>query len=155
MSHKNLFTALRSAFPADLDSTAIETADGPGAPRLYTWRDLERASAMIANLLESLELPADSRIAVQTEKSVEALMLYLGVLRAGFVYLPLRHWRAARAQLNELDQSTRGGCHACPQRPVHHRRGPDEYRRDRLHARHGRVLPALLHQAHQGRRGAR
>jgi malonyl-CoA/methylmalonyl-CoA synthetase len=89
MSHKNLFTALRSAFPADLDSTAIETADGPGAPRLYTWRDLERASAMIANLLESLELPADSRIAVQTEKSVEALMLYLGVLRAGFVYLPL------------------------------------------------------------------
>ena len=44
---------------------------------------------MIANLLASLELPAGSRIAVQTEKSVEALMLYLAVLRAGFVYLPL------------------------------------------------------------------
>jgi malonyl-CoA/methylmalonyl-CoA synthetase len=26
---------------------------------------------------------------VQTEKSVEALMLYLAVLRAGYVYLPL------------------------------------------------------------------
>ena len=26
---------------------------------------------------------------MQTEKSVEALMLYLGVLRAGYVYLPL------------------------------------------------------------------
>jgi malonyl-CoA/methylmalonyl-CoA synthetase len=44
---------------------------------------------MLANLLESLDLPAGSRVAVQTEKSVEGLMLYLAVLRAGFVYLPL------------------------------------------------------------------
>ena len=55
----------------------------------YSWRDIDRGTAMLANLLDSLELPAGSRIAVQTEKSVEALMLYLAVLRAGFVYLPL------------------------------------------------------------------
>ncbi len=84
----NLFAALRAAFPADLDATAIETADTP-APLHYTWRDLDRGSAMIANLLHSLELPPESRIAVQTEKSVEALMLYLAVLRAGHVFLPL------------------------------------------------------------------
>jgi malonyl-CoA/methylmalonyl-CoA synthetase len=89
MSNDNLFAALRRAFPADLDSVAVETADGAGAPRRYTWRDLDRASAMIANLLDSLELPAGARVAVQTDKSVEALMLYLGVLRAGLVYLPL------------------------------------------------------------------
>ena len=83
----NLFNALRNAFPADLDSVAIETADA--APLHYTWRDLERGTAMLANLLDSLELPTGSRIAVQTEKSVEALMLYLAVLRAGLVYLPL------------------------------------------------------------------
>jgi malonyl-CoA/methylmalonyl-CoA synthetase len=83
----NLFSALRSGFPADLDRTAIETGDG--TPLFYTWRDLERGTAMIANLLDSLDLPEGSRIAVQTEKSVEALMLYLAVLRAGFVYLPL------------------------------------------------------------------
>ncbi|MGI9153080.1 MAG: AMP-binding protein, partial [Rubrivivax sp.] len=87
----NLFAALRAAFPADLDATAIETADGPGAPAFYTWRDLDRATARIANLLDSLNLPAGSRIAVQTDKSVEALMLYLAVLRAGFVYLPLNN----------------------------------------------------------------
>ncbi len=87
--NQNLFAALRAAFPADLDAVAIETADGPGAPLFYTWRDLERATAMIANLLASLELPAGARVAVQTEKSVEALMLYLAVLRAGYVYLPL------------------------------------------------------------------
>ncbi|HSW05963.1 malonate--CoA ligase [Aquabacterium sp.] len=89
MDNQNLFAALRAAFPADLDSTAIETADGPGAPLRYSWRDLERGTAMMANLLTGLDLPAGSRVAVQTDKSVEALMLYLAVLRAGHVYLPL------------------------------------------------------------------
>ena len=81
----NLFTALRAGFPADLDSVAVE-ADGG---LLYSWRDLERATAMVANLLQSLALPEGARIAVQVEKSVEALVLYLATLRAGFVYLPL------------------------------------------------------------------
>ena len=90
MANSNLYVALRAGFPADVDSIAVETADTP-APLNYTWRDLERGSAMIANLLESLELPPASRIAVQTEKSVEALMLYLAVLRSGHVYLPLNN----------------------------------------------------------------
>ena len=84
---QNLYAVLRGAFPADLDTIAIESGDGE--PLAYTWRDLDRGSAMLANLLGSLELPAGARVAVQTEKSVEALMLYLAVLRAGFVYLPL------------------------------------------------------------------
>ncbi len=87
-TNDNLFSVLRAAWPADLDTTAIETADTEPALH-YTWRDLERGTAMIANLIESLDLPLQSRIAVQTEKSVEALMLYLAVLRAGHVYLPL------------------------------------------------------------------
>ena len=89
MKNNNLFAVLRAAFPDELERTAIETADGPGAPLYYTWADLERGSAMLANLLGSLDLPSGSRVAVQTEKSVEALLLYLAVLRAGFVYLPL------------------------------------------------------------------
>ena len=85
MLSTNLYAALRAAFPADLDSLAIETDSG----LTYTWRDLERASAMMANLLASLELPPASRVAVQVEKSVEALVLYLATLRAGHVFLPL------------------------------------------------------------------
>ena len=84
----NLYTALRAAFPADLAATAIETAD-TATPLFYSWHDLERGTAMLANLIDSLALPPASRIAVQTEKSVEALMLYLAVLRAGHVFLPL------------------------------------------------------------------
>jgi malonyl-CoA/methylmalonyl-CoA synthetase len=87
MSNANLFAALRSSFPSRIDQIAIECADAGGGA--YSWRDLERGTAMLANLLVSLELPEGSRIAVQTEKSVEALMLYLAVLRAGYVYLPL------------------------------------------------------------------
>jgi len=85
MKNENLFAALRAAFPADLDTIAVETDSGLN----YSWRDLDRATAMLANLLESLQLPAGSRIAVQVDKSVEALALYLATLRAGFVFLPL------------------------------------------------------------------
>ncbi len=85
----NLYVALRAGFPADLDATAIETISDP--PLFYTWRDIERATAMFANLLDSLDLPAGARVAVQAEKSVESLLFYLAVLRAGFVYLPLNH----------------------------------------------------------------
>jgi malonyl-CoA/methylmalonyl-CoA synthetase len=86
MNH-NLFVALRNAFPSDLDATAIEAGDGTAMRR--TWRDLERASARIANLLEALDLPRGSRVAVQVDKSIDALVTYLSTLRAGFVFLPL------------------------------------------------------------------
>ncbi|MEY2622333.1 MAG: Long-chain-fatty-acid--CoA ligase [Pseudomonadota bacterium] len=85
MSNQNIFSALRAAFPADLDQIAVETDHGLH----YSWRDLDRASAMVANLLDGLEIPAQSRVAVQVEKSVEALILYLATLRAGHVFLPL------------------------------------------------------------------
>jgi len=85
MSNQNLFAALRAAFPKNLDEVAVETDD----ELAYSWRDLDRATAMMANLLQSLKLPEGSRIAVQVEKSVEALMLYLATLRAGYVFLPL------------------------------------------------------------------
>lgn len=85
----NLFAALRAAFPANLDQTAVEATAPDGQSLRYSWRDLDHASARIANLLGSLNLPDSSRIAVQVEKSVEAMVLYLATLRAGHVFLPL------------------------------------------------------------------
>ena len=81
----NLYALLESGFPKNREDCALETQD-----RLYySWRDLDRATAMMANLLKSLNLPQGSRVAVQVEKSPEALFLYLATLRAGYVYLPL------------------------------------------------------------------
>jgi malonyl-CoA/methylmalonyl-CoA synthetase len=85
----NLYQALRDAFPVHLNATAVEVIDGPSAGLCYSWADLDRASAMMANLLASLGLPLGARVAVQVEKSVESLLLYLAVLRAGLVYVPL------------------------------------------------------------------
>ena len=85
----NLFTALRAAFPKDLDAIAVESVISADGSLYYSWRDLDRATAMMANLLASLDLPKGARVAVQVEKSVEAMMLYLATLRAGYVFLPL------------------------------------------------------------------
>ncbi len=91
MHNENLFAALRAAFPADWDSVAIETdtISTDVTNRCYSWRDIDHATAQMANLLESLQLPAGARVAAQVEKSVEALVLYLATLRAGYVFLPL------------------------------------------------------------------
>jgi malonyl-CoA/methylmalonyl-CoA synthetase len=92
----NLYAALRAHFPA-LDEIAIETADAPGsaaesapfAALHYRYADLEHGSARIANLFADLGLPPGARVLVHADKSVEAVMLYLAVLRAGLVYVPL------------------------------------------------------------------
>lgn len=84
MSNANLYAVLQGGFPKDRSKVALETPD-----LQYTWDDIDRATACLANLLTSLDLPRGSRVAVQVEKSPEALLLYLATLRAGLVYLPL------------------------------------------------------------------
>jgi len=113
--NENVFAALRAGFPADLDRTAIETDSG----LVYSWRDLDRASAMIANLLDSLELPSGAEgppiVAAHTDKSVEALLLYLATLRAGFVYLPLNN-AYQQGELAYFIENARPGLVVCARR---------------------------------------
>jgi malonyl-CoA/methylmalonyl-CoA synthetase len=93
-ANANLYALLASGFPMDKALTAIETPD-----REYSWNDIDEISARFASLLQALDLPAGSRIAVQVEKSPEALMLYLASIRAGLVYLPLTTaYRAAEVE---------------------------------------------------------
>ena len=80
----NLYAVLASGFPADRSGIAIETPE-----RTYSWNDIEEISGRMASLLRALDLEAGARVAVQVEKSPEALMLYLACLRSGVVYLPL------------------------------------------------------------------
>ena len=83
--NNNLYALFAANFPKDRATCCIETHDN----LQYSWDDVDRASAKIANLLCALQLPSQSRIAVQVEKSAEALILYLAVIRAGFTFVPL------------------------------------------------------------------
>ncbi len=80
----NLFQRISDAV-ADTAKVAIETSAG----RRYTYDDLILGSGRFANALVDRGVKPGDRVAVQVEKSVEAVILYLACLRAGAVYLPL------------------------------------------------------------------
>jgi len=79
----HLFDAVRAA--AAPEAVFIETAEG----RRWTYGDMLRLSGQFAHALARLGVTPGDRVAVQVEKSPEALMLYLACLRAGAIYLPL------------------------------------------------------------------
>jgi malonyl-CoA/methylmalonyl-CoA synthetase len=82
---ENLYELFESRFPADR-SRPLLLLDGGG---VLTYAQAEETSARYAALLVSLGLAPGDRVAVQVEKSPEALLLYLACLRAGVAYLPL------------------------------------------------------------------
>jgi malonyl-CoA/methylmalonyl-CoA synthetase len=69
----------------DLAARLIETADG----RVLSYADVLAGSAALANVLVSLGAAPGDRVAVQVEKSPEALLLYLACIRCGAIFLPL------------------------------------------------------------------
>ncbi len=83
--NENLYAILQTRFPDDPNQTAIET---PGGAEI-SYGDLDAGAARMANLLEGHGVRPGDRVLVQVGKSVEAVLLYLGCLRAGAVYLPL------------------------------------------------------------------
>ena len=85
MSNANLYALLEAHFPADRSAVCVETPDGA----VWTFADIEAASARYANLMRERGVAPGDRVAVQVEKSPRALVLYLACLRAGAVYLPL------------------------------------------------------------------
>ncbi len=80
----NLYDLLARRFPAP-DTPCIETADG----RTLDYGEVQAGAARFAAVLADCGARPGDRIAVQVPKSPAALMLYLGALRAGLVYLPL------------------------------------------------------------------
>ena len=88
----NLYALLSRRFAEKRDTVAIETP----ADRRLTYADVERESARFANRILALGARVGDRVAVQVNKSAEALCLYLGCLRAGVIYLPLNTGYAAR-----------------------------------------------------------
>jgi malonyl-CoA/methylmalonyl-CoA synthetase len=81
----NLYGLFRARFPADLASPFLLGPDGSE----LSYAALEERTASLAARLAGLGVAPGDRVAVQAEKSVEGLLLYLATLRAGAVHLPL------------------------------------------------------------------
>src|ERR1700712_1711554 len=81
----NLYTIFAARFPQDRTACCIET----GCGRQYSWDEIDRGSARIANLLASPDRPPHARLAAHVDTSREAVMLCRAPLRAGLIYLPL------------------------------------------------------------------
>ena len=81
----NIYNVFTDHYPADLSSTFIETEDG----QTWSYADLDNESARLARYLTESGVKKGERVAVQVEKTPQALFLYMACLRAGFIYLPL------------------------------------------------------------------
>ncbi|MBR0748257.1 malonyl-CoA synthase [Bradyrhizobium japonicum] len=93
-ANANLFSRLFD----DLDDPkrlAVETQDGAH----ISYGDLIARAGQMANVLVARGVKPGDRVAVQVEKSVANIVLYLATVRAGAVYLPLN----TAYTLNELD----------------------------------------------------
>lgn len=93
-ANANLFSRLFDGLD-DPQRLAIETQDGAH----ISYGDLIARAGQMANVLVARGVKPGDRVAVQVEKSVANIVLYLGTVRAGAVYLPLN----TAYTLNELD----------------------------------------------------
>ncbi len=82
----HLFDLIRSRMPAP-DRPFAHLTDG----RVVTYGDVLDQSAAYANALDDLGVETGDRVAVQVEKSIEMLMVYLACVRMGAVFLPLNN----------------------------------------------------------------
>lgn len=81
---------------------ALRCHDG----RTFDYAGVDAFSARLAARLTHLGVKPGERVAVQVDKSAEALMLYLACLRAGAVYLPLNSGYT-RSELDYFIQDAR------------------------------------------------
>ncbi len=80
----HLFSLIRAS-AGNPAKTFIERDDG----RIVTYGDVFAGSARLAHALVSSGVTPGDRVAVQVEKSAEAILLYLACVRAGAIFLPL------------------------------------------------------------------
>ena len=80
----NIYEFLQARF-GDPGRTCMQTADGS----VLSYAEVDAGAAHYAGCLAGLGVQPGDRVAVQVPKSPQALLLYLGCVRAGAVYLPL------------------------------------------------------------------
>ncbi|HEY5598892.1 MAG TPA: AMP-binding protein, partial [Kiloniellales bacterium] len=86
MTDRNLYSAFDRVFEGAGGKTAFVAA---GGATLLTYADLRKAAGRYANALIALGIEPGDRVAVQVEKSLANVLLYLAAMKVGAVYQPL------------------------------------------------------------------
>jgi malonyl-CoA/methylmalonyl-CoA synthetase len=81
----NLYSLLRSRFPKEQEAPFINTPEG----RFILYSALDDLTARFAGALRQLGLTRGERLVMRIDKSPEAVVLYLAVLRLGAILVPL------------------------------------------------------------------
>ena len=81
----NLYSLLAAGFPADRGRHAFRPPGGPAV----SYAELEHLTAQAATALRARGVQPGDRVALQVEKCIEAVVIYLATLRIGAVFLPL------------------------------------------------------------------
>ncbi len=81
---RDLYSRFAQSFAAHADKVFIEDEG-----RHWTYCEVEAAAARLATRLAALGVAPGERLLVQTDKSVETLVLYIASVRLGAVYVPL------------------------------------------------------------------
>ena len=82
---EGFYGLLRERFERGMDRPLLRLPGGP----TVTYGQMDARSALAAGWLSAQNVSAGDRVVAQLPKSVDAVALYLGVLRLGAVYVPL------------------------------------------------------------------
>ena len=83
--NQNLYALIQSRFPADTSKPFLILPTG----RTISYTEADQGAARFAAVLADAGVTPGDRVMVQTDKSPEAVMLYLACLRLGSIYIPL------------------------------------------------------------------
>lgn len=80
----DLYSRFAQSFERFSGSVLVEEST-----RTWTYGEIAAMAGRLAGRLQTLGVAAGERVLVQTDKSVETLILYFATIRAGAIYLPL------------------------------------------------------------------
>lgn len=85
LENNNLYELFRKRFSVDMEKPFIVNESG----EVFSYRDVESLSGKLANYFQQLGLKVGDRVALQAQKSPQALIVYLACIRSGMIFIPL------------------------------------------------------------------